>query len=144
MKKEPKLTKLSTKPFLLSPIPGKAGDVTFKSDPKGPNYDRYALEWTGVSSTPITHFRVQYKAETDLQWADAELEAVNLDREFYAGGYTLPDLRPATVYLARVSSKNAYGYNDFGEIFKFATKGAGEFGFACLILLAYSLLVTLN
>eukprot|EP00094_Tigriopus_californicus_P013085 TCALIF_12654-PA protein Name:"Similar to Ama Protein amalgam (Drosophila melanogaster)" AED:0.21 eAED:0.21 QI:0/0/0/0.42/0.5/0.57/7/0/498 len=103
---------------------GKANDVNFKSDPKGPNYDQYALEWTAQSSTPITHFKVQYKAETDVQWTEAEIEAVNVDREFYAGGYTLPQLRPATVYMTRVASQNSYGYNDYGEIFKFATKGA--------------------
>ncbi|XP_059095188.1 lachesin-like isoform X2 [Tigriopus californicus] len=103
-------------------VSGKANDVNFKSDPKGPNYDQYALEWTAQSSTPITHFKVQYKAETDVQWTEAEIEAVNVDREFYAGGYTLPQLRPATVYMTRVASQNSYGYNDYGEIFKFATK----------------------
>ena len=39
--------------------------------------------------------------------------------------YVIPGLRPRTVYLARVSSKNAYGYNEYGAEFKFATKGAG-------------------
>ena len=41
-------------PFFLS---GLAGDVTFTSDPKGPNYDRYQLVWSAQSNTPITHFR---------------------------------------------------------------------------------------
>lgn len=82
---------------------------------------------------------MQYKAETDVQWTEAEIEAVNVDREFYAGGYTLPQLRPATVYMTRVASQNSYGYNDFGEIFKFATKGAGE---CCLDVLFPSFSMT--
>ena len=59
-------------------------------------------------------------------WAERELDAVNRERNFYSGDFTIPSLRPATVYLARVSSKNAYGYNEFGSEFKFATKGAGQ------------------
>ena len=54
------------------------------------------------------------------------MDAVNRERNFYSGDFTIPSLRPATVYLARVSSKNAYGYNEFGAEFKFATKGAGR------------------
>ena len=36
---------------------GLAGDVTFTSDPKGLNYDRYQLVWSAQSNTPITRFR---------------------------------------------------------------------------------------
>ena len=35
-------------------------------------------------------------------------------------------LRPATVYMARVSSQNNYGYSHPSEVFKFATRGAGK------------------
>ena len=69
--------------------------------------------------------RVQFRSENAAKWQEKELDAVNLDRDVYRGGYTLPGLRHATVYMARVASKNAYGYNDFGRPFKFATKGAG-------------------
>ena len=34
-------------------------------------------------------------------------------------------LKPATVYMARVSSQNNYGYSHPSEVFKFATRGAG-------------------
>ena len=36
-------------------------------------------------------------------------------------------LKPATVYMARVSSQNNYGYSHPSETFKFATRGAGTF-----------------
>ena len=43
----------------------------------------------------------------------------------YTGTYTIARLRPATVYMARVSSQNNYGYSHPSEVFKFATRGAG-------------------
>ena len=43
--------------YLCSLSTGLAGDVTFTSDPKGPNYDRYQLVWSAQSNTPITRFR---------------------------------------------------------------------------------------
>ncbi len=121
-------------------ISGLAGDVAFKSDPKGPLFDRYQLEWTAQSTTPITHFRVQWRPadksqsassasqhqSSNMLWMERELSASNLQRQSYAGDFAIPSLRPATVYVARVASKNAYGYNEFGQVFKFATKGAGE------------------
>ena len=64
------------------------------------------------------------------------MDAVNRERNFYSGDFTIPSLRPATVYLARVSSKNAYGYNEFGAEFKFATKGAGRWPRGAALLLA--------
>ena len=45
---------------------------------------------------------------------------------FYSGKHTLKGLEPATRYLARVSSKNDYGFNKFSQPFHFATKGAGK------------------
>ena len=74
------------------PFVGLAGEVNFKSDPKGPSYDRYAIEWTAQSSTPITKFKLQWKADSrggsssrggsasgrDNKWREAEIEAVNL------------------------------------------------------------------
>ena len=73
-------------------------------------------------------------ASRNSLWAERELDAVNRERNFYSGDFTIPSLRPATVYLARVSSKNAYGYNEFGAEFKFATKGAGRPRGAALLL----------
>jgi hypothetical protein len=35
-------------------------------------------------------------------------------------------LAPASVYMARVSSHNLYGYSEPGQIFQFATRGAGN------------------
>ena len=43
----------------------------------------------------------------------------------YTGTYMISRVRPATVYMARVSSQNNYGYSHPSEVFKFATRGAG-------------------
>jgi len=54
------------------------------------------------------------------------VHAMNVAGQSYQGSFTVPSLKPATVYLAQVKSKNAYGYSDYGAVFKFATKGAGK------------------
>ena len=65
-----------------------------------------------------------------MLWTEAEVQGVNLEGQFYAGDIRLTGLRAATVYVAKVASKNSYGYNDFGQEFKFATKGAGMIRFS--------------
>ena len=105
--------------FLLT---GKAGDVNFKCDPKGSAFDQYRLKFDAKSTSPITHFKILYKAQNDLQWITKELPGVNIGRELYSGSFTIGGLKPATRYWARVASKNAVGYTSFGEIFKFTTK----------------------
>jgi len=47
------------------------------------------------------------------------------DKPRYTGTYMIARLKPATVYMARVSSQNNYGYSHPSEVFKFATRGAG-------------------
>ena len=48
------------------------------------------------------------------------------DLPTYTGTYMIARLKPATVYMARVSSQNSYGYSHPSEVFKFATRGAGN------------------
>jgi hypothetical protein len=80
------------------------------------------------SLSPITSFRVEYKMMSDEKWKDAEVDAYQLPNEdnSYAGTHMIINLNPATVYLAKVSSRNAYGYNTPSQAFKFATRGAGN------------------
>ncbi len=112
-------------------VSGQAGPVSFKSDPKGDSYNSYTLEWMGQSSTPITHFKVQFRSHSrnnnknmPVFWTTREIAAVNVDRDFYSGDFTMENLSGSTVYETRVASKNSYGYSKFSEPFKFATKGA--------------------
>ena len=56
----------------------------------------------------------------------------------YTGTYMIARLKPATVYMARVSSQNNYGYSHPSEVFKFATRGAGR------VLKYYQLLFTIH
>ena len=59
------------------------------------------------------------------------MEAFNLKGEdnIYTGTHMISSLTPATVYLAKVSSKNVYGYSAPSQAFKFATRGAGNLSF---------------
>lgn len=107
---------------------GKAEPATIKSDPKGPEYDRFSLEWNARSLSPITRFKIQYKGLQDDTWNEEEVEAYSLPNaeNIYSGTFMVQDLAPASVYMARVSSHNLYGYSEPGQIFQFATRGAGN------------------
>ena len=101
------------------------------------------MEWVAESISPITTFKFQFKKQTDdyyyranmivqdddseKDWSKAvEVEPKSNGDNFYSGKHTLTGLEPATRYLARVSSKNDYGFNKFSQPFHFATKGAGK------------------
>ena len=117
--------------------------MNFKSEPVSTFDDKHHMEWVAESISPITTFKFQFKKQTDdyyyranmiVQDDDSEKDwskAVEIDPKsngdnFYSGKHTLTGLEPATRYLARVSSKNDYGFNKFSQPFHFATKGAGK------------------
>ncbi len=106
---------------------GKAEPASIKSDPKGPEYDRFSLEWNARSLSPINRFKIQYKGLQDDTWNEEEVEAYPLPmaENIYTGTFMIQDLAPASVYMARVSSHNVYGYSEPGQVFQFATRGAG-------------------
>lgn len=91
------------------------------------------LEWVAESITPITNFKLQYKEDyyhhpnaiedDSSSWTEIQVNPQNNGDHFYSGKLTLDKLTPATRYLARVSSKNDYGYSELSQPFKFATKG---------------------
>lgn len=107
-------------------VSGKAEPAIIKSDPKGVEYDRFPLEWSARSVSPISSFKVEYKMMSEPKWQEAEVEAYQLPNEdnTYAGTHMVANLKPATVYLAKVSSRNVYGYSNPSQAFKFATRGA--------------------
>ena len=107
---------------------GKAESAIISSDPKGVEYDRFNLEWTARSLSPVSSFKVEYKMMSEDIWKSMEADAFKLphDDSTYAGTSMISKLNPATVYLARVSSRNAYGFSNPSQAFKFATRGAGK------------------
>ena len=75
--------------------------------------------------------------DSEKDWSKAvEVEPKSNGDNFYSGKHTLTGLEPATRYLARVSSKNDYGFNKFSQPFHFATKGAGKNKFKFIFLIA--------
>merc|ERR1711976_427618 len=107
-------------------ISGKAEPAIIKSDQKGTEYNRFHLEWTAISFSPITTFKIEYKALGSSSWKSDEATAIRLPHEekVFTGSYVLTRLKPATVYEARISSLNKYGYSNPSKVFKFATRGA--------------------
>jgi len=122
-------------------VSGYAAPVNFKSEPVSTYDNIHHMEWVAESISPITDFKFQFKKQTDdyyyranmiVQDGDSEKDWTEVDNippksngdNFYSGKHTLKGLEPATRYLARVSSKNDYGFNKFSQPFHFATKGA--------------------
>lgn len=107
-------------------VSGKAAPANMLSDPKGTEYNRFHLEWTAESFSPITKFKVEFKEVGEEKWKSDETTAIKLPHQenTFTGSYVIPRLVPAKVYYARVSSQNTYGYSSPSQVFKFATKGA--------------------
>ena len=119
-----------------------AAPVNFKSEPVSTFDNVHHMEWVAESISPITDFKFQFKKQTDdyyyranmivqdddseKDWAETQVDPKSNGDNFYSGKHTLNGLEPATRYLARVSSKNDYGFNKFSQPFHFATKGAGK------------------
>ena len=58
-------------------------------------------------------------------WTEVTVRPVHAEKTSFVGKHVLQGLIPQTRYIARVSSKNDYGYNK-PKTFEFGTKGAGE------------------
>jgi len=116
-------------------VSGQAAPVNFKSDAFGTEDSVFYLEWVSESNSAITNFKLQYKsddyyyydneiADDDSSWTEVQVAPQNNGDHFYSGKYTLTNLSTASRYIARVKSKNDYGYSKFSQPFRFATKGA--------------------
>jgi hypothetical protein len=109
-------------------VSGLAELANIKSNPKGDEGDRFQLEWVANSYSPITTFKIEYKAVGEEIWRSDEAPAYPInageEKPRYTGTYMIARFKPATVYMARVSSQNNYGYSHPSEVFKFATRGA--------------------
>ena len=128
---------------------GLAGPVSIKSSPDGDEKTKFALEWVAQSITPITDFKLQYRrvAESyvvqtssindvsDNDWTEVSVAPLNNGDHFYSGKFIIDGLDPASHYIAKISSNNAYGYGPYSTPFRFATKGAGNL---CILKNSYT------
>jgi len=105
-------------------ISGNAHEAIIKSEAKSDHASQYKLEWNAKSKSPITEFKVQYKKKNGATWTDMVVAASSLEDDYYQGHYEFKNLQSAAIYEVRIASSNQFGYNDFGKIFSFATKGA--------------------
>ena len=121
-------------------IVGQADEANFKSEEFGRDETAFDLEWVTESITEITKFKLQYKdddySSNDISddkstsWKEFQVVPQKNGEHFYTGKIMLKNLSKASRYVARVSSKNDYGYSKYSQPFRFGTKGAGE---SCLL-----------
>ena len=113
---------------------GQAAPANFKSDAFGTLDTEFHMEWVTESITPITTFKLQYKSDTyyneveddESSWKEVHVAPQVNGDHFFSGRHTLTNLSSASRYVARVASKNNYGYSKYSQPFRFATKGAGK------------------
>ena len=116
-------------------IVGQADEANFKSEEFGRDETSFDLEWVTESISEITKFKLQYKDDDfsneisddkSTSWKELQVVPQKNGEHFYTGKITLKNLSKASRYVARVSSKNDYGYSKYSQPFRFGTKGAGE------------------
>ena len=119
-----------------------AGPAEFKSEPAGSQADSYLLEWTVVSYTPVTAFKVEIREVGTTAWRQSSAKPIEDGPYHFAGKEFLKDLTYATRYEARVQARNDEGWSKAREHFYFATEGAGavlyNYFFSSIFLLFYS------
>lgn len=108
-------------------VSGKASPAEFKSGQLGEKKKKYALEWVVESITQVTEFKVEYRKVKDDsdKWMKKMVTPTKVDPKGYAGEVVIDDLAPSTEYVARVSSKNDFGYSNLSPEFKFHTANDG-------------------
>jgi len=105
-------------------ISGTVGEAEFKSMPAGTEPTSYVLEWTSVSYSPVTAFRVETRPAGTTAWKEMSVSPVEDSTFHYVGKLLLKQLQQATRYEARVSGRNDEGWNQPSQLFYFATQGA--------------------
>jgi len=118
-------------------LKGHASPAVMLSPTESDYTSQYTLKWRASSISDIDMFRIEVQKDGQDTWEVHEVEELiekiedneTLDGETkkslspYHGSLTLEKLEPATRYKARVSSRNAFGFNSPEEVFNFATKG---------------------
>jgi len=90
----------------------------------------FTLQWSALSESNIELFEVKIRKEGEEKWKINEVEVkkednttITVDNDGkYHGELLMTDLQPATKYEVTVASKNKFGLNSHGDLFKFKTK----------------------
>ena len=107
-------------------IIGKAEPAVFTSADISLYPDSYTLSWTAESKSEVSTFLVQFKESRATKWTSMEVTATRSPNSSWQGTALLSHLQSASQYVAKVSSKNDFGYSEPEIVFNFATKGAGK------------------
>jgi len=107
-------------------LPGHAYKPEFKSSSIGDSESSFHIEWISKSFSPITEFLLEVRPTMSASWRKINVNPMTDGKGqfWYAGKTNIPDLEPATQYVARVSARNGEGMGKPGQEWNFATKGA--------------------
>jgi len=105
-------------------VSGLAHTAVFEDKTVSPWLDKFFLEWSAISLSPVESFSVEYRRENEFSWSRREVKAAPKGENAWEGSITLDGLAAATRYEAKVSARNEFGYNNYTSPFHFATKGA--------------------
>lgn len=105
-------------------ISGLAGSAEFKSKAEGLEETSFLLEWTVVSYSPVTAFRVETRPEGVTTWTEATATPIEDGPYHWAGKLFLKNIESAQRFEARVSGRNEEGWSKPNPVFHFATLGA--------------------
>jgi len=105
-------------------ISGLAGPADFSSDPAGSDKKSYVLDWTVVSYTPVTSFRVDTRILGTTAWTEHTVTPNPDGAYHFKGKLFLKEIPEAERFEARVLSRNEEGWNKPNKMFNFATLGA--------------------
>lgn len=110
---------------LNASLPGHADFPKFESKPGGDEPESYLIEWTVRSTSPVTKFALKWRDGESGTWEHIDVTPTQINRDVYAGKWSLKGLRAATRYEAKVSSHNEWGWSRSSDTFHFSTFGAG-------------------
>ncbi|XP_023346513.1 neural cell adhesion molecule 1 [Eurytemora carolleeae] len=105
-------------------VSGLAHPAVFQDTTLSPWLDKFFLEWSVLSRSPVHSFTLEFRAEREFRWRSLEVKSAPKLENEWQGSITLEGLGSATRYEARVAARNQYGLSKFSKPFLFATKGA--------------------
>jgi len=107
-------------------LPGHAYEPEFKSSSIGSSDTSFLIEWISKSFSPVKMFLLEVRPTMSSGWEEILVNPITEGKRayHYAGKTAIPELKPATQYVARVSAENGEGWGSPGQEWSFATKGA--------------------
>ena len=60
--------------FITFVIPGKAAPAEFTSEPQGYEPNKFLVEWTVQSYSPVNEFLLRFRSHSDSEWREIQVK----------------------------------------------------------------------